>query len=118
MIAFSSLQPRQLTEASAVFHLIRNFGSSVFISLSVTLYVRSTAWNYAGLAESVNPFADGVAASAAGAAWNMESADGLARIDGEVFRQAAMIGYLNAFNLYCFAALATLPLLLLVRRRR
>ena len=118
MIAFSSLQSRQLTEASAIFHLVRNFGSSVFISLSVTLYIRSTADNYARLAENVNPFNQGLAASATGTAWNMESAEGLASIGGEVFRQAAMIGYLNAFNLYCFTALATLPLLLLVRRRR
>ena len=51
MIAFSSLPNRDFAEASAVFHKLRNMGSSIFISISVTLMVTSTAANYAGFTE-------------------------------------------------------------------
>jgi DHA2 family multidrug resistance protein len=50
--------------------------------------------------------------------WDVGSLTGLARIGGEIQRQALMIGYVNAFWLYMAASLAvTLPALL-VRRGR
>src|SRR5512133_666226 len=46
VLAFSTLPAGQITEASGVFTLVRNFGSSLYISLSIVLLVRSTAANY------------------------------------------------------------------------
>ena len=56
VLAFATLPVGQMTEASGVFTLVRNFGSSLYISLSVVLLVRSTAANYARLIEVINPF--------------------------------------------------------------
>eukprot|EP01036_Dinobryon_divergens_P019018 gene19018-25939_t len=39
VMAFSTLPPRQVTEGSAVFTLMRNFGSSLFISIAVLTLV-------------------------------------------------------------------------------
>ena len=47
--------------------------------------------------------------------WNTETTAGLASLTGEIERQAAMIGYVNAFYLYTFTCLAVVPLILLVR---
>ena len=41
---------------TGVFHLVRNFGSSLFISASVVLLLRSTAGNYATMTEFLTPF--------------------------------------------------------------
>jgi DHA2 family multidrug resistance protein len=46
----------------------------------------------------------------------VETATGLLRLSNEIQRQAAMIGYVNAFYLMAFTALAALPLACLLRR--
>jgi len=56
VMAFSTLPPRQVTEGSAIFTLMRNFGSSLFISLSILVLVRSTSANYARMTEFITPY--------------------------------------------------------------
>ena len=48
-------------------------------------------------------------------AWDTESAGGLMRLAGEIQRQAAMIGYVNAFYMMAFTAAAAVPLACLLR---
>jgi len=112
---FATLDPRYLAEGSAIYHLLRNLGSSIFISLSVTLVIISTATNYAGMTELISDYNKALALPWLLGAWSAESAQGLAALSGEIGRQAAMIGYINAFKAYAFASLAVLPLILLVR---
>jgi DHA2 family multidrug resistance protein len=54
-LAFYTLAPHLIVQGSAVFNLMRNFGSSLFISLSILVLVRTTAENYAGLSSIVSP---------------------------------------------------------------
>ena len=42
--------------------------------------------------------------------WSLESLGGLQSLSNEILRQAAMIGYLDAFHLMAFVALAAMPL--------
>jgi len=51
-------------------------------------------------------------------AWNFDTVSGLAKIANEITRQAAMIGYLNAFQLMAFMALAATPLAIFMTRVR
>jgi DHA2 family multidrug resistance protein len=107
-----------LPEATAVFHLVRNFGSSLFIAVLVVVVLRTSKLNYAGLTEHVSPYNEALGFPWAMGLWDVASLSGLARIGGEIQRQALMIGYVNAFWLYMAASLAvTLPALL-VRRAR
>ncbi len=46
VLAFATLPVHQITEGSGVFTLVRNFGASLYISVTVVLLVRSTAANY------------------------------------------------------------------------
>src|SRR5947209_5795988 len=55
VLAFATLPASRLTEASGVFTLVRNFGSSLYISLSVVLLNRASAANYASMIEASNP---------------------------------------------------------------
>ncbi|HZT46385.1 MAG TPA: DHA2 family efflux MFS transporter permease subunit [Hyphomicrobiaceae bacterium] len=115
VMAFATLPRHQLTEGSAVFTLMRNFGSSLFISLVVMVLVRSTSMNYARMTEFVTPFREALLFPGLPLSWSLEETAGLMRLSGEVHRQASMIGYVNAFYLMFFVAAAAVPLACLLR---
>ena len=115
VMAFATLPRHQVTEGSAVFTMMRNFGSSLFISLAVMVLVRSTSVNYARFTEFINPYREVLTFPATPVSWNTETVAGLVRISNELQRQAAMIGYINAFYLMAFTAAAAIPLSMLMR---
>jgi MFS transporter, DHA2 family, multidrug resistance protein len=116
--SFATLENRYWPEAMAVFHLLRNIGSSFFISLCVADIVRVTAQNYSRMSEMISPFNDRLALPWVMGGWSTDTLSGLARLSKEINRQAAMIGYLDAFAMYTGASALAMVLVLLVRRRR
>ena len=120
VMAFATLPPHQITEDSAVFTLMRNFGSSLFISLSILVLVRSTTINYARMTEFITPYQKVLTLQGLPEPCNPETTSGLLRLSDEIKRQAAMIGYLkafylNAFYMMAFTAAAAVPLACLLR---
>jgi DHA2 family multidrug resistance protein len=115
---FSTLPSSQIAEGTAVYHLLRNLGSSFFISVCVAEIVRSTGMNYAHLAELLTPFNKILEMRTVTGQWDVDSVHGLARLSKEITRQATLIAYLNAFGLFTTACALTLPLILLMRTRR
>lgn len=118
VMAFSTLDQRFMSEGMAVFHLLRNIGSSLFISLAFAMVVQSTGANYSRMTEMVTPYNRALSLPWAMGAWTLETIPGLARLAREVNRQAAMIGYLNAFSLYTATSVGAMVLVWLSRRRR
>lgn len=104
---FATLDPRHLAETSSVYHLMRNIGSSFFISISVTILLRTSGVNYGRIVEFVSPYNEMLVLPG--------SAAGLAALSGQISRQALEIGYINAFAAYTLAALAALPLIMVLR---
>jgi DHA2 family multidrug resistance protein len=117
-VTFSTVERESLAEATAVYHLLRNLGSSLFISVCVAEIVRSSGENYSRMVEVVTPFNKMLDLQSVMGAWNMDTTKGLASVSKEITRQSAMIAYLNAFGLYTLACAMTLPLILLMSRRR
>jgi DHA2 family multidrug resistance protein len=117
VVAFDTLEPSHRAEAASVFHLLRNIGSSFFISLSIAEIVRTTGANYSRMTEMISPYSMALSLPWATGAWDVESAPGLARVAKEITRQSAMIGYLNAFAMYTVASALAVALVLVVRRR-
>ena len=115
VLTFTTLPREQITEGTAVFTLVRNFGSSIFISITVVLLVRSTSVNYARLTEFIAPNNKILAYPGLPDAWAIETVTGLMRLSKEIQRQAAMIGYTNAFHLVAMVAAAAIPLVWLLR---
>lgn len=115
---FATLHPTYLAEGSAVYHLLRNLGSSLYISLSVTIVIISTSINYAGLAEFISQYDKTLSFPWLVGAWGTDKIDGLAHLSGEVGRQAALIGYINAFKFYTVTCLLVIPVVMLVKIRR
>jgi MFS transporter, DHA2 family, multidrug resistance protein len=115
VLAFATLPAHQLTEASGVFTLVRNFGSSLYISVTVVLLVRSTATNYSRLTELISPYNKALTFPGLPEQWTLDSISGLMRLANEVQQQALMIGYINSFYLLALTAAAGVPLALLMR---
>jgi DHA2 family multidrug resistance protein len=118
VITFWTLKPEFRAEAMSVFHLFRNFGSSLFISIAVAEIVRTSGANYARMTEFASPYNRVVEMPWAMGSWSVDSAAGLAKLSAEMMRQATLIGYTNAWWLYTLAAAASLPIVLLARLPR
>ena len=116
VVTFATLAPRHLAEATSVFHLLRNIGSSVHIAISVTLVVRTARASYSEIIEALNPFNERLDFGSVVGGWDVSSPDGLALLSAEVGRQASMIGYVNAYYAYAIAAILVLPLVFLAKR--
>jgi len=112
---FATLDRRFLSESTGVLHLLRNLGSSIFISACVTTLIRTGQSSHARLTEFITPFNETLSGSGFPTFWSLETLTGLAAMGGEIHRQAAMIGYLNAFGLFTLASIVVLPLILLVK---
>ena len=118
MVAFATLPSADRAEASSVFHLLRNIGSSFFISLCIAEIVRTSGANYSRMTEMITPYHPTLSVPALTGAWSFDTLPGLAKVAGEIARQAAMIGYLNAFAMYTGASALAVAFVLLVRRPR
>jgi DHA2 family multidrug resistance protein len=118
LVTFSTLRPDYLPEGTSVYHLLRNLGSSVHISISVALVLRLTKINYGHLTESISEFDKAFQFPWVLGSWNPTTTQGLAAVAGEVQRQGLMIGYVNAFYFYAATAFVVMPLILLVSWRR
>ena len=116
VMAFATLPKHQLTQASGVYTLMRNFGSSLFISITVVALIRSTNANYARLSEFLTPYREMTLMHDWPAAWDMQTYEGLYQLGAVVQRQAAMIGYVNAFYLMSITAAVAIPLSILLRQ--
>lgn len=115
VMAFSDLDPKHRPETLGVFHLLRNLGSSLFISIAVAEVIRSTGVNYARLAEFINPFNPALTSPWTAGAWDSSTVTGLSRLSFEMSRQAAMIAYLNAFGLFTLMAALAIPVALMTK---
>ena len=118
IVTFATLAPEKLPQAASLFHLLRNFGSSIFISLSVMTAARTGRISYSELSEHISPLRETVQLPWVMGPRTLDNLPDLLALSGEVGRQAQLIGHLNAFALYTAAAVLTMPFLLLVRIRR
>jgi DHA2 family multidrug resistance protein len=115
VLAFSTLPTPLAVQGSAVFNLMRNFGSSLFISLSILVLVRSTAENYAGLSAAISSLEKALAYSSHAGNFTSDKSKSLAVLSAEIYRQASMGGYLNTFMMFTLVAAAALPFVWMFR---
>jgi DHA2 family multidrug resistance protein len=117
VLAFSTLSPQLVTQGSALFSLMRNLGSSIFISLTLVVFVRSAAAANADLASVVTVFDPHLLAAWTASFGAPDQAMLQLRVGAEVGRQAAMIGYVNAFYLLTLVPALAAPLVFLFATR-
>ena len=118
VLSFSTLAPNLLTQGNAVFALTRMMGSSIFIAVILMIFVQSSAEARGYLISFVTVFNADILAPWIAHFGNMGDAT-FSKLAGEqVRRQAAMIGYINAFHILTLVPLCAAPLTFLFRVRR
>ena len=116
IIALSNLPRHILTQGTAIRSLMRNLGGSIGISVLVATLAENTQVVHSRLAESPdNPLAQ---APYLAAPFSLTTPGGIAALNAEVTRQAAMVAYIDDFKLMMLITLASVPLLLLLREER
>lgn len=118
LATFPTMESRLMPEAMSLFHLMRNIGSSFFISVCVAAIIQSTGENYSRMTEMISPYNRSLALPWVMGAWTTDTTQGLARLAKEINRQAAMIGYLHAFWLYTATSAAAIAVIMLTRKRQ
>jgi DHA2 family multidrug resistance protein len=114
VITFSTMPRQHLTQATAIFSLMRNVGGSVGVSVVEAVFVENTQVVHSRLAEHIR--ADNPLAQTLMAPYSLTNPHGIAALNAEVTRQAQMIAYINDFYLMVIVILVALPFLLLLRR--
>ena len=118
MVTFATLPVSLLPDASSIFHLLRNFGSSIFISVCVLTVSRTGKISYSELSENITAFSDVLRFQQVMGRWSFDTVEGLSALGSEVSRQALMVGYSNSFLLYSLVSFAAIPLMLMVKIKR
>ena len=115
-LAFATLNPQLRNEGAAMFTLIRNIGSAIGISVLQFMTVRNADTVHARLVEVVRPDHPAVIASMPDL--DFSSLGSLARLNGEITRQASMVSYVDAFYALFVITLVVAPLILMMRPPR
>ncbi|RFC68588.1 MULTISPECIES: DHA2 family efflux MFS transporter permease subunit [Mesorhizobium] len=113
-LAFSTLDARFRGDATSLFTLVRNVGSSIGISVVSVLLTRNIQINHSELSAGLTPYNPNLAAALPKAITGDPAT--LSQLDQLVNQQSAMISYVNDFKLMMIVTLCAVPLVFLLRR--
>ena len=113
-VAFSTIAARFRGDATSLFTLVRNIGSSIGISVVSVVLTRNIQINHAEMSVAINPYNAALyAVSPAATAGNPLM---LKELDGLVNLQALMVSYLDDFKMMMIVTLCAIPLAALLRK--
>jgi DHA2 family multidrug resistance protein len=115
-VTFATLAPEHRADATGLYNLSRNVGSSVGISIVSYLLTRNGQINHELIASHVtatNRAFDNAVVLHAMSPW---TASGRAALDQLIQFQAAIISYIDDFKLMMILSIAAVPLVLLLRK--
>jgi len=118
IVTFSTLPRHIMTQGTAIFSLMRNIGGSIGISIVVALLAENTQTVHSRLVEHLRPDNPLAQAPFLGPAFSLTKQSGLAALNAEATRQAAMVAYLDDFKLMMIIVMLAAPLLLFLRKPR
>jgi DHA2 family multidrug resistance protein len=117
-VTFSTLPRNILTQGTAIFSLMRNVGGSIGISTVIALLAENTQVVHSRLIQNLRPDNPLARAPFMGHGYSLTDPTGVAALNAEVTRQAAMVAYLDDFKLMMVIVIIAAPLLLLLRKPR
>jgi DHA2 family multidrug resistance protein len=118
IVTFSTLPRQNLTQGTAIFSLTRNIGGSVGIAIVEALLTENTQIVHSRLVEHLRPDNPLAQAPYLMPPFSLTSPTGVAALNAEATRQAAMVAYVDDFKMMMIIIMLALPLLLLLRRPR
>jgi DHA2 family multidrug resistance protein len=112
VLSYANLATRHRTEGAVLSNVIRTMGGSLGIATVQAFLLRQQATADSRLAEHLTPSDPLIR-------WTLphsfDSIQGLARLQGEVIRQGAMVGYVTVFAWMTLGVFLLLPLLLFIK---
>jgi DHA2 family multidrug resistance protein len=115
-LALSNLPRHIMTQGTALRSLMRNLGGSFGISIFEALLAENTQIVHSRLVETLRPDNPLAHAPTLAMPFSLTTPSGVAALNLEVTRQAGMVSYIDIYRLMMLIVIATIPLLLLVRR--
>jgi DHA2 family multidrug resistance protein len=116
ILALSDLPRHILTQGTALRSLMRMIGGSVGISILEAKLAQNTQTIHSQLIEGLRP--DNPVLHGMTSHYSLTAPSGVAALNAEVTRQAAMISYIDDFKLMMLVILCSLPLVLLIKGPR
>ena len=116
LIALSSLPRHILTQGTAIRGLMRNLGGSTGIPILFAQLTANTQIVHARLIEHLRPDNPLAQPPSLTSQFSLSDPSGVAALNHEVTRQASMVAYIDDFKLMMLVSLASIPLVLLLRR--
>jgi DHA2 family multidrug resistance protein len=117
-VTFSTLPRQILTQGTAIFSLMRNIGGSIGISIVVALLAENTQIVHSRLMEHLRPDNPLAQAPFLAQSFSLTNPSGIAALNAEATRQAAMVAYIDDFKLMMLLVILASPLILLLRTPR
>lgn len=115
-LAFDRISKEHQDEASGLFNVTRQLGSSVGIAAVGALLTHDVAVNAAQLTQHVTPFSEAARAYLHPLGLRVDSAQGAAVLSGEVAKQAAMMSYAQVFTMLGWLGVAMIPFLAFMQK--
>ncbi len=116
ILAFATLSPSLRADAAGAYALVRNLGQSVGVSIMQALFVRNTDVVHARLTENVRADNPLMRAPWLQAPFSLTNPLGLAALEEEITRQAAMLAYVDVFRIMFVATALLIPMVMLLRK--
>ena len=116
LLTFASLSAEHRTEAASMWNLIRSLGSSIGIATALAILVRTAGISHGVLAAI--SYNDMLRQQALPGGNELTDPSALVELEGEVARQALMIGYVDVFYLCAITSVLAMPLIPLLRTAR
>ncbi|HEX6442039.1 MAG TPA: DHA2 family efflux MFS transporter permease subunit [Stellaceae bacterium] len=113
-VTFSTLPRNILTQGTAIFSLMRNVGGSIGISIVEALLTENTQTVHSRLVEHLRP--DNPLTRMMPAPYSLTAPSGIAALNAEATKQAAMVAYIDDFKLMMLIVILASPLLLLLKK--
>jgi DHA2 family multidrug resistance protein len=113
-LAYVTLSPVHRVEGTILSTMARSMGSAVGISIVQAMVLRNSALAHSELAAKMDPSSP-VLNDILPVPGALTTPEGLTQLNGEVTRQAMMIGYVDIFSWMTLLTLAMLPLILILR---
>lgn len=113
-IAYSTLPTTLRTEAAGLFSLLRTIGGSIGISIVITLFTRRTQYFWNALGGAINEYHPALSQYLQPLNLQPKEALSASILGNELYRQAAMIAFVNVYDFIMWCFILMIPLVLLL----
>ena len=113
-LAYVTLSPTHRVEGTILSTMARSLGSAIGISVVQAMVLRNSALAHSELSSRMDPTSP-ILSDVIPIPGALATPEGLAQLNGEVTRQAMMIGYVDIFSWMTLITLAMIPLILILR---